>query len=196
MEMQFMADVRLICDNCHGKRYKDEILNVTYRERSIFDILEMTINEAIEFFGEEQNSSERRIVKKLTPLQRVGLGYVKLGQSSSTLSGGESQRIKLAYFLSKESDDERVLFIFDEPTTGLHMHDISLLLSSLESLLEKGHTVLVIEHNLEVIKYADWIIDLGPEGGDQGGHIVFEGVPEDIPETGSHTGSYLRPKLN
>ena len=195
VEMQFMADVRLICDNCHGKRYKDEILNVTYRERSIFDILEMTINEAIEFFGEEQNSSERRIVKKLTPLQRVGLGYVKLGQSSSTLSGGESQRIKLAYFLSKESDDERVLFIFDEPTTGLHMHDISLLLSSLESLLEKGHTVLVIEHNLEVIKYADWIIDLGPEGGDQGGQIVYEGTPEEIPVNGSHTGRYLISKL-
>jgi excinuclease ABC subunit A len=195
VEMQFMADVRLICDSCHGKRFKDEVLNVTYRDRSIFDILEMTINEAIEFFGEEQNSSEKRIVRKLTPLQRVGLGYVKLGQSSSTLSGGESQRIKLAFFLSKESDEERVLFIFDEPTTGLHMHDISLLLSSLESLLEKGHTILVIEHNLEVIKYADWIIDLGPEGGDQGGKIVFQGVPEDIPATGSHTGHYLKTKL-
>ena len=195
VEMQFMADVRLICDSCHGKRFKDEVLNVTYRDRSIFDILEMTINEAIEFFGEEQNSSEKRIVRKLTPLQRVGLGYVKLGQSSSTLSGGESQRIKLAFFLSKESDEERVLFIFDEPTTGLHMHDISLLLSSLESLLEKGHTILVIEHNLEVIKYADWIIDLGPEGGDQGGKIVYQGVPEDIPATGSHTGHYLKSKL-
>jgi len=195
VEMQFMADVRLICDSCHGKRFKDEVLNVTYRERSIFDILEMTINEAIEFFGEEQNSPEKRIVRKLMPLQRVGLGYVKLGQSSSTLSGGESQRIKLAYFLSKESDEERVLFIFDEPTTGLHMHDISLLLSSLESLLEKGHTILVIEHNLEVIKYADWVIDLGPEGGDQGGRIVFEGVPEDVPATGSYTGHYLKSKL-
>lgn len=195
VEMQFMADVRLICDSCHGKRFKDEILNVTYREKSIFDILEMTINEAIEFFGEEQNSSEKRIARKLTPLQRVGLGYVKLGQSSSTLSGGESQRIKLAYFLSKESDEERVLFIFDEPTTGLHMHDISLLLSSLESLLEKGHTILVIEHNLEVIKYADWIIDLGPEGGDKGGRIIFEGVPEEVPATGSHTGHYLKSKL-
>ncbi len=195
VEMQFMADVRLICDSCHGKRFKDEVLNVTYRDRSIFDILEMTINEAIEFFGEEQNSSEKRIVRKLTPLQRVGLGYVKLGQSSSTLSGGESQRIKLAFFLSKESDEERVLFIFDEPTTGLHMHDISLLLSSLESLLEKGHTILVIEHNLEVIKYADWIIDLGPEGGDMGGEIVYEGIPEEIPVKDSHTGRYLIPKL-
>jgi excinuclease ABC subunit A len=134
-------------------------------------------------------------VTKLLPLQRVGLGYVKLGQSSSTLSGGESQRIKLAYFLSKETEGERTLFIFDEPTTGLHIHDISMLLSSLDSLLEKGHSVLVIEHNLEVIKCADWIIDLGPEGGEQGGEIVFEGVPEEIPPDRSHTGHYLLPKL-
>ncbi len=196
VEMQFMADVRLICDNCYGKRFKDEILQVTYNEKNIFDVLELTIIEAIEFFGESQNSTEKKIVRKLTPLQKVGLGYVKLGQSSSTLSGGESQRIKLAYFLSKESDQEKVLFIFDEPTTGLHMHDISLLLSSFESLLEKGHSVLVIEHNLEVIKYADWIIDLGPEGGDQGGKVIFQGVPEKIPEKGSYTGHYLHPKLN
>ena len=195
VEMQFMADVRLVCDSCHGKRFKDEILLVYYREKNIFDILEMTINEALEFFRESNESTEKKIVKKLRPLQQVGLGYVKLGQSSSTLSGGESQRIKLAYFLSKESSDEKILFIFDEPTTGLHMHDISLLLSSLESLLAKGHTVLVIEHNLEVIKYADWIIDLGPEGGDKGGSIVYEGLPEDIPAKGSHTGFYLRPKL-
>ncbi|MEN8201135.1 MAG: excinuclease ABC subunit UvrA [Bacteroidota bacterium] len=195
VEMQFMADVRLICDSCHGKRFKDEILNVTYREKNIFDVLEMTINEAIEFFSGLDNSTEKRIVKKLRPLQQVGLGYVKLGQSSSTLSGGESQRIKLAYFLSKESDEDKVLFIFDEPTTGLHMHDISLLLASLESLLEKGHTVLVIEHNLEVIKYADWIIDLGPEGGDRGGNIVFQGTPEEIPSKGSYTGQYLVAKL-
>ena len=196
VEMQFMADVRLICDSCHGKRFKDDILQVSYNGKSIFDVLEMTINEAIEFFSESSDSTEKRIVKKITPLQQVGLGYVKLGQSSSTLSGGESQRIKLAYFLSKESDEEKVLFIFDEPTTGLHMHDISLLLTSFESLIGKGHSVLVIEHNLEVIKYADWIIDLGPEGGDQGGTIVFEGVPEDIRLDDSYTGSYLRPKLN
>ncbi len=196
VEMQFMADVRLICDSCHGKRFKDEVLQVPYNGKSIFDVLEMTINEAIEFFGLSEGSTEKRIVKKLLPLQQVGLGYVKLGQSSSTLSGGESQRVKLAYFLSKESDQEKVMFIFDEPTTGLHMHDISQLLASFESLLKKGHSVLVIEHNLEVIKYADWIIDLGPEGGDQGGRIIFEGVPEDIPGTGSHTGHYLRPKLN
>lgn len=196
VEMQFMADVRLVCDSCHGKRFKDEILLVYYREKNIFDILEMTINEALEFFGESEGSTEKKIVRKLKPLQQVGLGYVKLGQSSSTLSGGESQRIKLAYFLSKESSEEKILFIFDEPTTGLHMHDISLLLSSLESLLAKGHTVLVIEHNLEVIKYADWIIDLGPEGGDQGGTIVYEGLPEAIPVKGTHTGFYLRSKLN
>ena len=196
VEMQFMADVRLVCDACQGKRFKDEILLVHYREKSIYDILEMTINEALEFFSESEGSTNKKIVRKLKPLQQVGLGYVKLGQSSSTLSGGESQRIKLAYFLSKESSEEKILFIFDEPTTGLHMHDISLLLSSLESLLRKGHTVLVIEHNLEVIKYADWIIDLGPEGGDKGGNLVYEGPPESIPAKGSHTGYYLLPKLN
>ncbi len=196
VEMQFMADVRLICDSCHGKRFKDEILQVTTKEKSIYDVLEMTINEAIEFFSEFSGTTEKKIVRKLTPLQQVGLGYVKLGQSSSTLSGGESQRIKLAYFLSKESDAEKVLFIFDEPTTGLHIHDISLLLSSFESLLAKGHTVLVIEHNLEVIKVADWIIDLGPGGGDQGGEVVFEGLPEDIGNKDTFTGNYLIPKLN
>ncbi len=196
VEMQFMADVRLICESCEGKRFKDEILQVRYQEKNIFDVLEMTINEAIEFFSQDSGSTEKRIIKKLSPLQQVGLGYVKLGQSSSTLSGGESQRIKLAYFLSKESTEEKIMFIFDEPTTGLHMHDISLLLQSLESLLKKGHTVLVIEHNMEVIKYADWIIDLGPEGGDQGGRIVYEGIPENISESGSYTGTYLRPKLH
>jgi len=195
VEMQFMADVKLLCENCHGRRYKDEILEVRHREKNIYNVLEMTINEAIEFFGEGATTTERAIVRKLKPLQKVGLGYVKLGQSSSTLSGGESQRVKLAFFLSKESDDEKVLFIFDEPTTGLHIHDISLLLASLESLLEKGHTVLVIEHNLEVIKSADWIIDLGPEGGSQGGRIVYEGTPEEIPPE-TYTGHYLQPKLD
>jgi excinuclease ABC subunit A len=195
VEMQFMADVRLVCDSCHGKRFKDMILQVEYRNRNIFDVLEMTIDEALEFFSGSEASTEKKIVKKLKPLQQVGLGYVKLGQSSSTLSGGESQRIKLAYFLGKESDEEKVLFIFDEPTTGLHMHDISQLLSAFESLLKKGHTVLVIEHNLEVIKCADWIIDLGPEGGENGGRIVYEGIPEEIPVAGSYTGQYLQPKL-
>ena len=198
VEMQFMADVRLICESCQGKRFKDEILQVQYRDQNIYDILEMTVNEAIEFFGQSAagGSTEKRIVQKLMPLQQVGLGYVRLGQSSSTLSGGESQRIKLAYFLSKESSEEKILFIFDEPTTGLHLHDISLLLHSLQSLLKKGHTVLVIEHNLEVIKSADWIIDLGPEGGDQGGQVVYAGLPEQIPAEGSYTGAYLKPKLH
>jgi excinuclease ABC subunit A len=196
VEMQFMADVRLICESCQGKRFKEEILQVTYRGKSIFDVLELTIDEAIEFFTDGNSSTEKKIVNKLLPLQKVGLGYVKLGQSSSTLSGGESQRVKLAFFLSKESEGERTLFIFDEPTTGLHMHDISMLLASLESLLVKGHSVLVIEHNLEVIKCADWIIDLGPEGGNEGGHVVYEGVPEDIHNVDSYTGRYLVPKLN
>ncbi len=195
VEMQFMADVRLVCESCHGKRFKDEVLEVRYRNKSIYDVLQMTIIEAIEFFNEGDGSTERHIARKLKPLQQVGLGYVKLGQSSSTLSGGESQRVKLAFFLSKESDAEKVLFIFDEPTTGLHIHDISLLLASLESLLEKGHSVLVIEHNLEVIKCADWIIDLGPEGGSQGGRVVYEGVPEDIPEE-THTGRYLKAEIS
>ncbi len=195
VEMQFMADVRLICESCHGKRFKDDILRITYSGKSIYDVLEMTVDEAIEFFSQAKKSSEQRIVKKLMPLQQVGLGYVKLGQSSSTLSGGESQRVKLAYFLSKESEGEKVMFIFDEPTTGLHMHDISLLLESFDSLIKKGHSVVVIEHNLEVIKCADWIIDLGPEGGDRGGRIVYEGIPEKIPAQGSHTGRFLRPKL-
>jgi excinuclease ABC subunit A len=195
VEMQFMANVRLVCESCQGNRFKDEILLVTYREKNIHDILEMTIDDAIEFFQGVSGATEKRIIKKLHPLQQVGLGYVKLGQSSSTLSGGESQRIKLAYFLSKESAGEKILFIFDEPTTGLHIHDISLLLKSLESLLKKGHSVLVIEHNMEVIKYADWIIDLGPEGGDLGGQVVFQGTPEEMPPLGSHTGKYLRLKL-
>jgi len=195
VEMQFMADVHLLCESCQGKRFKNEVLEVHYRGKNIFDVLEMTINEALEFFSAEEGSLEKRIARKLRPLQQVGLGYVKLGQSSSTLSGGESQRIKLAFFLSKETEEEKVMFIFDEPTTGLHIHDISLLLAAFESLLEKGHTVLVIEHNMEVIKYADWVIDLGPEGGDQGGHLVYEGVPEDMPAQ-TYTGHYLREKLS
>jgi excinuclease ABC subunit A len=188
--------VKLICESCHGKRFKEEILQVNFRGKSIYDVLELTIDEAIEFFTAGKSSTEKKIVNKLLPLQKVGLGYVKLGQSSSTLSGGESQRVKLAFFLSKESEGERTLFIFDEPTTGLHMHDISMLLASLESLLVKGHSVLVIEHNMEVIKCADWIIDLGPEGGDEGGRVIFEGVPEDIHNVHSYTGTYLVPKLD
>lgn len=195
VEMQFMADIHLTCESCHGKRFKDEILQVLYRGRSIYDMLEMTINEAIEFFSTEHGSTEQRIVKKLMPLRQVGLGYVKLGQSSSTLSGGESQRVKLAFFLSKESGEEHVLFIFDEPTTGLHFHDISLLLNAFDSLIRKGHSIIVIEHNMEVIKSADWIIDLGPEGGAEGGYLMNIGTPETVKNAESPTGIFLRKKI-
>jgi len=196
VEMQFMADVHLVCEHCDGRRFKDEILDVRYRERNIFDVLEMTVNEAIEFFGEEGSGTPARIVRKLKPLQDVGLGYIRLGQSSSTLSGGESQRVKLAYFLSKESEDEKVIFIFDEPTTGLHFHDISMLLAAFNALISKGHTVVIIEHNLEVIKSADWLIELGPEGGDGGGEVIFTGTPEAIVKVdGSPTGRYLKQKI-
>lgn len=196
VEMQFMADVKLICESCHGKRFKDDILMVTYRDRNINDVLEMTIDEAVEFFGASDQSTEKRIVKKLLPLQQVGLGYVKLGQSSSTLSGGESQRVKLAFFLSRESETERVMFIFDEPTTGLHFHDIRQLLEAFNALIRKGHTVLVIEHNMDMIKSADWVIDMGPEGGEYGGQVVFEGTPEQLSAfRDSYTGSFLKEKF-
>jgi len=196
VEMQFMADIELICESCKGMRFKPDVLDVHYRGKSIFDVLEMTVNEAIEFFAEKNLPTEKKIVKRLQPLIDVGLGYVKLGQSSSTLSGGESQRIKLASFLVKEQEAQPMLFIFDEPTTGLHFHDINNLLKSFNALIEKGNTVLIIEHNLEVIKNADWVIDLGPEGGNTGGNLVFEGTPEQLvncPE--SYTGFYLKEKL-
>lgn len=191
VEMQFLADVHLECEECRGRRFKDEVLDVRYKDKNIFEILDLSVEEAIEFFGDAKD-----VVNKLKPLADVGLGYVKLGQSSSTLSGGEAQRVKLASFLGKERSDERILFIFDEPTTGLHFHDIRKLLDALNALVEKGHTVLVVEHNLEVIKCADWVVDLGPEGGEGGGHLVFEGRPEElIKVAGSHTGYYLREKL-
>ena len=196
VEMQFMADVMLICDHCHGKRFKEEILDVKYRDKNIFDILEMTVNEAIEFFNEGTGSTENKIVDKLSPLAEVGLGYIKLGQSSSTLSGGESQRVKLASFLSKEKSKQSTLFIFDEPTTGLHFHDIKKLLEAFNALISRGNSILIIEHNLEIIKSADWIIDLGPEGGKDGGSIIFEGTPEEITKCKeSYTGKYLKEKL-
>ena len=196
VEMQFMADVHLLCESCQGRRFKDEILDITYRGKNIFDVLEMTVNEAIDFFGEEKGGAETRIIKKLKPLQQVGLGYIKLGQSSSTLSGGESQRVKLAFFLSRESEDTRIIFIFDEPTTGLHFNDISILLEAFNALIRRGHTVVIIEHNLDVIKCADWLIELGPEGGEAGGEIVFEGTPENIiRQNQSPTGAYLKTKL-
>ena len=192
-----MADIYLTCESCKGKRFKDEVLDVKHREKNIVDILNMTIDEAIAFFGHENKplTSEKRIAARLKSLQDVGLGYLHLGQSSSTLSGGEAQRIKLAFFLSKGNTEKPTLFIFDEPTTGLHFHDIRKLLISFESLIRHGHSVLVIEHNQEVIKCADWVIDLGKEGGDEGGYIVFEGTPEKLClYPGSYTGFYLRSK--
>ncbi len=196
VEMQFMADVELICEACNGKRFKEEILEVNYRGKNVYDILELTIDEAIKFFKEDKSNIARKISKKLTPLFEVGLGYVKLGQSSSTLSGGESQRIKLASFLAREEMQKNILFIFDEPTTGLHFHDIKTLLDALQALIERGHSVLIIEHNLEIIKSADWIIDLGPGGGEKGGKLVVSGTPEEVAACKkSSTGTYLKPKL-
>ncbi len=198
IEMQFMADIYLKCEACEGKRFKEEVLDVKYKSKDISEILDLTINQAISFFssGKKPNLHEKKIIEKLQPLQDVGLGYLKLGQPSSTLSGGEAQRIKLAYFLSKGVTEEPSLFIFDEPTTGLHFHDIHKLLTSLRALIEKGHSVIVIEHNMEVIKSADWIIELGPEGGDKGGHIVFEGLPEDLAKIkDSYTARFLKDKL-
>jgi len=197
VEMQFMADVELVCDSCKGKRFKREVLEVMYRGKNISDVLEMTVDEAIEFFDSGNGKTEKRIVARLKPLADTGLGYVKLGQSSSTLSGGESQRVKLAYFLSQERNNGHILFIFDEPTTGLHFHDIGKLLNSLNALVEHGHSVILIEHNPEMIKSADWIIDLGPEGGNEGGHVIFAGRPEEIIKCKeSHTGRYLAGKTD
>jgi excinuclease ABC subunit A len=198
IEMQFMADIYLKCEACEGRRFKEEVLDAKFKGKNISEILELTVNQAIEFFGSapKPTSFEKKIIEKLQPLQDVGLGYLKLGQPSSTLSGGEAQRIKLAFFLSKGVNDQHTLFIFDEPTTGLHFHDINKLLDSLRALIEKGHTVVVIEHNMEVIKTADWIIDLGPEGGDGGGEIVFEGLPEDLIKVkNSYTAKFLKEKL-
>lgn len=191
VEMQFLADVHLQCEDCKGRRFKPEILEVKYREKTIADVLELSIDEAIDFFGDHPE-----IVHKLQPLADVGLGYVQLGQSSSTLSGGEAQRVKLASFLGKGHNRGHILFIFDEPTTGLHFHDIRKLLDAFNALIESGHTILVIEHNMEVIKCADWVIDLGPEGGDSGGYLVYEGTPEGLTAVGeSYTGKYLKEKL-
>jgi len=195
VEMQFMADLVLECEHCHGKRFKQDILDVSFKEKNIYDVLDMTVNQAIEFFSEHTGSTEKRIVKRLLPLQNVGIGYVKLGQSSSTLSGGESQRVKLASFLANEKP-EPTIFVFDEPTTGLHFHDIKTLLKALNALIAKGHTVIIIEHNLEVIKCADHVIDIGPEGGENGGNVVFEGTPEELVSCEcSYTGKFLKNKL-
>lgn len=195
IEMQFMADITLTCDACHGKRFAQSALDVLYRGKTISDILEMTVNQAIEFFSEEQRFNEKKIVNRLKPLQDVGLGYIKLGQSSSTLSGGENQRVKLAYFMSGEKKNH-TMFIFDEPSTGLHFHDINTLMKSFNLLVQKGHTVVIIEHNMDIIKCADHIIDLGPEGGAEGGTLVVEGTPEQVVKCeASYTGKFLAEKL-
>lgn len=192
--MQFMADVELVCEACGGRRFKDEILEVRYRGKSIYDILEMTVDDAIGFFNTDKEPTCRRIIERLKPLQDVGLGYIKLGQSSSTLSGGESQRVKLASFLTKDNPASgSVMFIFDEPTTGLHFHDINKLLAAFNALIEKGHTIVIVEHNMDVIKCADWVIDLGPEAGDRGGRVVYEGTPRGLETCAeSYTGQYLK----
>ena len=208
VEMQFMADIHLVCESCNGKRFKQDILEITYHPeaalgtggKNISDILNMTVDDAIDFFSLPQRptNTEKKIVQKLQPLSDVGLGYVHLGQPSSTLSGGEAQRIKLASFLGiGQNSNTPTLFIFDEPTTGLHFHDISKLLYAFNALIKQGHSLIIIEHNAEIIKCADWIIDLGPEGGTAGGNIIFEGVPEDlVKRKGSYTGQYLKGKLN
>ena len=191
VEMQFLADVHLECEECHGKRFKAETLEVTYKDKNISEVLDMSVEEALDFFGDVKEINQR-----IKPLNDVGLGYVKLGQSSSTLSGGEAQRVKLASFLTKENTKERIFFIFDEPTTGLHFHDIQKLLDAMNALVEKGHTILIVEHNMEVIKSADWVIDLGPEGGKEGGHLVFEGTPEGLAACGlGYTSGFLKEKL-
>jgi excinuclease ABC subunit A len=193
VEMQFMNDLVLECEQCHGKRFKSDILEVRFEGMNAYDIMEMTINQAIEFF---EKHKQQRIVDKMKPLQDVGLGYIKLGQTSSTLSGGENQRIKLAYYLGQEKATP-TLFIFDEPTTGLHFHDIQKLLAAFNALIARGHTILIIEHNLDIIKCADHIIDLGPEGGDAGGNIVTEGTPEEVAKCAySYTGQFLQEKLS
>jgi excinuclease ABC subunit A len=193
IEMQFMADIQLTCESCQGKRFKDEILEIEYQGKNIAEILALTVDDSLEFF-----KKHTAIVRKLQPLQDVGLGYITLGQSSNSLSGGEAQRVKLASFLGKSNPDiqQHTVFIFDEPTTGLHFYDIRKLLSALNDLIEQGNTVIVIEHNLEVIKSADWVIDLGPEGGDNGGEVCFCGTPEELIELpNNHTARFLKSKL-
>ena len=196
VEMQFMADVHLVCDECHGHRFTGEVLEVKYRNKNISDILNLTIDEAMDFFSEDKTGPAKKVVNKIQPLQDVGLGYVQLGQSSNTLSGGEAQRIKLASFLSKGRNAKKTMFIFDEPTTGLHFHDIHKLLKAFNALLDNGHSLVIVEHNADIIKTADWVIDLGPEGGEEGGQVVFEGTPEDLAKCKeSYTGEYLKGKV-
>ncbi|MDR3132642.1 MAG: excinuclease ABC subunit UvrA [Prevotellaceae bacterium] len=192
VEMQFMADVNLVCEACGGKRYKPDILEVRYKGYNIAEVLDMTVNEAIEFFDAQGKATPKRLSSRLIPLQQVGLGYIKLGQPSNTLSGGESQRLKLASFLSKETSAASIFFIFDEPTTGLHFHDVKKLLEVFQSLISQGHSIVVVEHNMDVVKNADWVIELGPDSGEHGGELVFEGTPEQLLLNHSHTGEALR----
>ena len=193
IEMQFMADIQLTCESCKGQRFKQEILDIKHQGKNIAEVLQLTVEESMDFFKEKSV-----IIKRLAPLQSVGLGYVRLGQASNSLSGGEAQRVKLASFLGKSKADgkDHVLFIFDEPTTGLHFHDIKILLKAINSLIEQGNSVIIIEHNIEVIKSADWIIDLGPEGGDQGGNLCFAGTPEEmIALDQNYTAQFLKEKF-
>ena len=190
-----MADVTMVCEACGGKRFKPDILEVRYKGKNIDDILNMSVEEAIAFFGAQEEPEAKAIAARLQPLVDVGLSYIKLGQSSSTLSGGESQRIKLAYFLSMTGGDngKKILFLFDEPTTGLHFFDVEKLLKAFDVLLAHGHSIIVVEHNLDVIRAADWVIDLGPDAGDRGGEVVFAGTPEDLAASGKgYTARYLR----
>jgi excinuclease ABC subunit A len=194
--MQFLADVHLTCEVCNGKRFKEEVLEVQFLEKNVYDVLELSVDEAIEFFSSASATNNSReavaVVKAIKPLSEVGLGYIKLGQSSTTLSGGEAQRVKLASFLGKGKASGNVLFIFDEPTTGLHFHDIKKLLRSFNALIEQGHSIIVIEHNTDVIKSADWVIDLGPEAGEEGGYLVYAGKPGDLKGVKeSYTGKFL-----
>ena len=192
VEMQFMADLVLECEACHGQRFKKDVLDVHFEGKNINDVLNMTVDEAISFF---ESKGQKMIAKKLRPLSDVGLGYIKLGQNSSTLSGGENQRVKLAYYIGLEKA-EPTLFFFDEPTTGLHFHDIKRLLSAFNALIDRGHTIVVIEHNMDVAKCADYIIDLGPDGGDKGGNLVCSGTPEEVAKCGKgYTSKYLAEKL-
>ena len=194
--MQFMADVTMVCEACGGKRFKPDILEVRYQGKNVDDILNLSVDEAIEFFGAQKEPLARQIAERLEPLRAVGLGYIKLGQSSSTLSGGESQRIKLAYFLSLSGENrkkEKIMFIFDEPTTGLHFFDVEKLLKAFDALLDAGHSLVVVEHNPDVIRSADWLIDLGPDAGSRGGEVVFAGTPEQmISSAQTFTAQYLR----
>jgi excinuclease ABC subunit A len=189
--MQFMADVTMVCEACGGKRFKPDVLDVRYRGLNIDDILNLSVEQAISFFSQGKEELAQGIARKLQPLVDVGLGYIKLGQSSSTLSGGESQRIKLAYFLSMNDAKQKILFIFDEPTTGLHFYDVEKLLRAFDALLAGGHSLVVVEHNMDVIRAADWVIDLGPDAGDKGGQLVYEGTPEDMKNADTITAKYL-----